>query len=745
MAELGRLGPEPRNAARSRRDDVLSTDSARSRRDDVLSTDAARTTRDHVFSVDYSPRAQSPRRRSPRAMSPRPRSPFSTHVALPTWRESDRPPRKLILCFDGTGNKFHGDESDSNILKIFRMLDRSAGDQYHYYQPGIGTYVISDSLSHTGLRARIKSWVEKAKDSAIGSSFDQHVVGGYRFLMRFYQQGDEIYMFGFSRGAYIARFLAEMLDYIGLLCHGNEEMVKFAWKAFAQWQSRKPASNEDDGHQNDSEENREARRMYNYMKDFRETFSRPVGRIQFLGLFDTVNSVPRFEAAWMQRSKFPYTARSSAKVIRHAVSIDERRAKFRQDLMYQKVPKHEHHAHKVHRHVDQMIDRVRRSVERPPAPAPDGRKPGEQRRKPGDPATKRESRADNFLSPGARDLSSRGRRGAMSQGNDFAPYRPRSRSRQRVTRGALMDADNMSCSDASQWEVESEDWRNEDQDIDEVWFAGGHGDIGGGWDAPDDHKSASHVPLAWMVREAIKAGLAFDMASVIGMGCQDARENQMRPSPRINRTSRASRPAIQVQDEAGHIQEEQQNSQPSPGIEGSAFQSSRLAQETEPAPLSAFHEMMHKAHTALIHDSLEYGAGLGAMAVTGWKFMEYLPFRRMDLQPNGSWKPIRWPLPCGETRDIPDNVRVHGSVIRRMKEDETYRPGNLIIGGGGRGVRRAKPHHGIGDWICVAEPGDAIGEIWIKRPKEDGNGQGTNGTNGTNGTKGTNGANNIGQ
>lgn len=58
-----------------------------------------------------------------------------------------------------------------------------------------------------------------------------------------------------------------------------------------------------------------------------------------------VNSVPRFENAWMQRSKFPYTARSSAKVIRHAVSIDERRAKFRSDLLSEtKMSKHrEHH------------------------------------------------------------------------------------------------------------------------------------------------------------------------------------------------------------------------------------------------------------------------------------------------------------------------------------------------------------------------------------------------------------------
>lgn len=104
----------------------------------------------------------------------------------------------------------------------------------------------------------------------------------------------------------VARFLAEMIDYVGLLSHGNEEMVIFAWKAFSQWQSR---------HHDDSPEGREKRHeMYRFMKGFRETFSRPVKRIRFLGLFDTVNSVPRFETAWMQRSKFPYTARSSAKV-----------------------------------------------------------------------------------------------------------------------------------------------------------------------------------------------------------------------------------------------------------------------------------------------------------------------------------------------------------------------------------------------------------------------------------------------
>ena len=68
---------------------------------------------------------------STRDFQSRPQTPMGPVVA---GGEPGRKPRKLVLCFDGTGNKFHGDDSDSNILKIFRMLDREADDQYHYYQ-----------------------------------------------------------------------------------------------------------------------------------------------------------------------------------------------------------------------------------------------------------------------------------------------------------------------------------------------------------------------------------------------------------------------------------------------------------------------------------------------------------------------------------------------------------------------------------------------------------------------------------
>ena len=209
------------------------------------------------------------------------------------------------------------------------MLDRTQSHQYHYYQPGIGTYVNAKNFdSDPNPYQRFKAACSKASDAALGSSFDEHVLGGYRFLMRHYTPGDEIYMFGFSRGAYTARFLSEMLDYIGLLQPGNEELIAFAWRKFSRWQLRRR-----------SDEHEETRKLFEYMKAFRETFSWPVEPVRFLGLFDTVNSVPMFESPWMSRSQFPYSARSKARVVRHAVAINERRAKFRQDLVSQGRPR----------------------------------------------------------------------------------------------------------------------------------------------------------------------------------------------------------------------------------------------------------------------------------------------------------------------------------------------------------------------------------------------------------------------
>lgn len=57
--------------------------------------------------------------------------------------------------------------------------------------------------------------------------------------------------------------------------------------------------------------------------------------------------------------------------------------------------------------------------------------------------------------------------------------------------------------------------------------------------------------------------------------------------------------------------------------------------------------------------------------------------------------PVSWPLPRGETRDMAETCLIHNSVVKRMRADPTYRPGNLIVGGGGRGVRKAPEEYGM--------------------------------------------------
>ncbi|TFK69783.1 hypothetical protein BDN72DRAFT_959293 [Pluteus cervinus] len=108
--------------------------------------------------------------------------------------------RTIICCFDGPGNKFG---ENSNVVRFFRALKKDAPEQLVYYQPGIGTYTKYQPL--TSFFSTLLSKV----DEALALYLNEHVKEG--FVMQNYKEGDKIYLFGFSRGAYIARGVAEML------------------------------------------------------------------------------------------------------------------------------------------------------------------------------------------------------------------------------------------------------------------------------------------------------------------------------------------------------------------------------------------------------------------------------------------------------------------------------------------------------------------------------------------------------
>ena len=142
---------------------------------------------------------------------------------------------------------------------------------------------------------------------------------GYRFIMRYYDDGDKIYILGFSRGAFTARFLSRMISTIGVLSKGNEEMVRFAYKAYQDYETGRGKFKNAAAH-------------LTYMDKFKNTFCRKNAKIYFLGLFDTVNSVGTFDTS---RGRYLPTVLSTADHIRHAVSIDERRLKFKPALLAQ--------------------------------------------------------------------------------------------------------------------------------------------------------------------------------------------------------------------------------------------------------------------------------------------------------------------------------------------------------------------------------------------------------------------------
>jgi hypothetical protein len=207
--------------------------------------------------------------------------------------------KRLVVCCDGTWNK-PDNQTITNVEKLARTVQSdpaATGGAYQlvYYASGVGA----------GSYA-----ADRLLGGAFGFGLFHNVIACYRFLAQNYEPGDEIFILGFSRGAYTARSVAGMVGRVGLLT--KVALVEEKLPAAVHMYQRTALPGGAFGESVD---------------EFRHDHCHPA-KVTFLGVFDTVGAlgVPGF----MKRAPRFHDVQLSGQVLRarHALAVDETRMKF---------------------------------------------------------------------------------------------------------------------------------------------------------------------------------------------------------------------------------------------------------------------------------------------------------------------------------------------------------------------------------------------------------------------------------
>lgn len=311
--------------------------------------------------------------------------------------------RNIIICCDGTGNEIS--ENISNVLKLYRCLrktEKTEPRQIVYYDPGVGT------LTRPNPWHKLRQDFNAILGLATGYGLDDNVLAAYDFLARNYQHGDQIYLFGFSRGAYTVRVLAGLVHKVGLITPEQINLAGsglIAYKQFSSDEAPALRAKFKSAVEAAAAEDTLPQTAFDNAAQFARITSSRWPTIRFVGVWDTVASVivPRADRFyWPSLEELAFTlANPSVQAFRQAISIDERRCMFR-----------------------------------------------------------------------------------LKKWDDPQTFKP----------------------------VRFNDVHAAPQDILQVWFAGVHADIGGGY--PEKQSGLSKYPLLWMIDEATKCGLKVNQATV---------------------------------------------------------------------------------------------------------------------------------------------------------------------------------------------------------------------------------------
>ncbi|GAB90873.1 DUF2235 domain-containing protein [Gordonia rhizosphera] len=220
--------------------------------------------------------------------------------------------KRLVVCCDGTW-KTAKDPHISNIEKIARAIRTGADGEtvqvVHYFN-GVGTGA---------------TWFDRVIGGAFGSGLNMNLIDAYRFLVLNYEPGDEIFVFGFSRGAYTARSLVGMIGKVGLLTAealARSGDINLLDEALKHYRDRSRGTNQQDRPVHGAQ--------IPDLRPFTHGANSPesLPRIRFIGVFDTVGALG---VPGISRHKYEFLdvkLSNSVDVARQALAIDEQRLTF---------------------------------------------------------------------------------------------------------------------------------------------------------------------------------------------------------------------------------------------------------------------------------------------------------------------------------------------------------------------------------------------------------------------------------
>ncbi|MDB5986898.1 MAG: Peptidoglycan-binding protein [Nevskia sp.] len=203
--------------------------------------------------------------------------------------------KNIVVFSDGTGQK-GGFGSNTNVYKLFNMLEDRTPAQIAFYDPGIGVHGVL------------------AKATGIGMS--KNICDCYRFIFDNFEAGDQLYLIGFSRGAATVRSLSGFIHLFGILPKSRVDLIEAAYKVYEIEDAAKRAAAATQLIGNNTT-------MWT--------------RIQFLGCWDTVSAlgvpdhkldalidkIPQFRHRFHDLKLSPTVVHA-----RHALALDDQRKEF---------------------------------------------------------------------------------------------------------------------------------------------------------------------------------------------------------------------------------------------------------------------------------------------------------------------------------------------------------------------------------------------------------------------------------